>query len=107
MVLSSLVAGSYDEWIFFYLVGNDSRNIYVFTSFTWVFNIVMKTEGLPNDVSGSMANSVEEVQRLDRSTSFSTGLSLIDSSIKMHVFKVILYFFPSFFLFLVFFFSLI
>lgn len=89
---------------FFYLVGNDSRNIYILTSSAWVFNFFMKAKGLPNDVSGSMANSVEDVERLDRSTSFSTGLSLIDSSIKMHVFKVIVYFFPSFFLFWFFFF---
>ncbi|XP_060668959.1 uncharacterized protein LOC107432146 isoform X2 [Ziziphus jujuba] len=42
-----------------------------------------KAKGLSNDISGPMANSVEDAERLDR-TSIGTGRSWVDSSIKMH-----------------------
>lgn len=45
----------------------------------------MKAKGLSSDVSGSIADSVEDEESLDRATSISTSRSWVDPSAKMHV----------------------
>lgn len=83
--------------LFNLLVDIDFRDMYI-NILCLAFKFYMKAKGLSNDISGPMANSIEDVERLDRSTSISTGRSWVDSSIKMNVCKVIVYYFFHHFL---------
>lgn len=48
----------------------------------------MKAKGLGSDVPGSIANSIEDAESMDRATSISTGRSWVDPSVKIHVCSV-------------------
>ncbi|XP_062117518.1 uncharacterized protein LOC133831287 isoform X2 [Humulus lupulus] len=43
-----------------------------------------RAKGLASDVSGSIANSIEDAENMDRATSISTGRAWADPSVKLH-----------------------
>lgn len=55
----------------------------------------MKAKELSSDVSGPIANSIEDAESMERATSIGTGRSWVDPSVKMHVGEAIVFiFFP-------------
>ena len=50
---------------------------------------VIKAKGSPSDLSGSIPNSIEDAENMDRPTSISTGRPWVDPSARVHVCEAI------------------